>query len=392
MSKKVIIIGAGASGLFCSFLLARSGCEVILLESGAKGGRKLAVSGGGHANFTNLQMGPDKFLCQPQMGFCEPVLAGFPPGKMLTFLEKWKFAWTEKEEGRLFLLDSAESFARKLENECRSAGVKAIYSQTVTEIDGSALTARTPGSLWRGDAIVLAQGSICGGAIAGNGAEISLASRLGHKRLPFSPVLVPMEFAGNWSEKAAFSSLAGISVHARVWLESGEKSWIGSLLFTHAGLSGPVILNSSLYWSRSSALRANFLPGRDFEAMLDAAPKKTPVSLLRQFVPDRLAAVLTESENLKNGNLSRRRRKLLAQRVCDFRFGDLRKSPMRLAEACSGGISTEKVNPATLESQLVPGVYFIGECLAVTGALGGYNLHWAWASAAAAARALGAKP
>lgn len=392
MPEKVIIIGAGSSGLFAAFLLASAGKEVVVLESGAEAGRKLAISGGGHANFSNLRMTSDRFLCQPRENFCGVALGAFPPEKILSLLRKWNFSWVEKEGGRLFLLDSARTFSRKLESECERAGARIFFGHTAIAIEGSALAVKTSGGVFRGDAIVLAQGSICGGKIAGSGADISLAARLGHRRLPFAPALVPLEFSGKFSERDAFCSLAGISVPVLACLEGTERNWTGSLLFTRRGISGPVILNASLYWNRETALRVDFLPGRDFEAMLDAESKKTPVSLLRQFLPDRLAAVLAEAENMKNANLSRARRKALAKRVGCFQFADLRKGPMRLAEVCAGGISTENINPVTLESRLVSGVYFIGECLAVTGELGGFNLHWAWASAAAAARAISRTP
>lgn len=391
MPEKIIIIGAGASGLFCAFLLAQAGKDVTVLESGQEAARKLAISGGGHANFTNLNMSADKFLCQPQDGFCAQALCAFPPEKILVLLEKWNFAWLEKAGGRLFLQNSAKTFASRLLKECELAGAKVIYGRTATAITPE-LAVETSQGCFFGDAIILAQGSICGGVIAGSGANIALASGLGHKRLPFSPALAPLEFSGQFPERAAFCSLAGISLPVTARLDKTARSWKGNLLFTHKGLSGPAILNASLYWSRKTNLVVDFLQGHDFEAMLDAAPGKTPVSLLRRFIPSRVAEALLESENMKNGNLSRTRRKALAGRVNEFQFTELKKGPMRLAEVCSGGISTEKINPETLESELAPGVYFIGEALAVTGALGGYNLHWAWASANAAARAICAAP
>lgn len=391
MQEKIIIIGAGASGLFCAFLLARAGKDVIVLESGQEAARKLAISGGGHANFTNLNMSAEKFLCQPQDGFCSPALCAFPPEKIITFLKKLNFTWQEKEGGRLFLQDSAKKFARRLVKECEVAGAKILYGRTATAITRE-LAVEASRGCFCGDAIIIAQGSICGGAIAGSGAEIAVAAGLGHKRLPFSPALIPLEFSGQFPERAAFCSLAGISLPVAARLDKTARSWKGNLLFTHKGLSGPAILNASLYWSKRTNLVVDFLPGHDFEAMLDAAPEKTPVSLLRRFIPARIAEALLESENIKNGNLSRARRKALARRVNEFQFTELKRGPMRQAEICSGGISTEKINPETLESELACGVYFIGEALAVTGALGGYNLHWAWASANAAARAICAAP
>lgn len=391
MPKKIIIVGAGASGLFCASLLLQAGLEVQILESEAQPGRKLAISGGGYANFSNWFITPEKFLCEPGSGFCESALQTWNTRDFLNILREFHLEWEERAFGRLYLRDKASRLVNALRDRVINLGGRIWLEHPVYNICPAKGLVRTRGAVKKADAIILAQGSLAGGKVAGKGVLHQLAAGLGHTILPFKPALVPLLYKDSFSWKPLFATLAGIALKVKVDLKTGARvrNWEDGILFTHHGLSGPAILSASLYWSEGSSLQVNFIPGLDFEKTLDDYPKKTPRSILRSFVPRRLADILvSEPENRKNGQLSRKQRQLLGERINNFRIHDLRLASLKLAEVCSGGINLQEIVPETMQSRIHPNLYFTGEGMAVTGQLGGYNLHWAWASAACAANAI----
>lgn len=386
--KKTVIVGAGAGGLYCAYLLARAGLKVLLLEAESAAGRKLAVSGGGHANFSNRHAGPDKYFCSGDDAFCKAALKKFSWRRAVKQVESWSLHYLEKDHGRLFLRESARDLVNILIKQCLNLGANIICGRQAEGMDCANRVIICQNEKLEADFIVLAQGAPAAGQVAGNGWAVDLAGMAGHTRRKFRPALVPLMYDVNSSELAIFSRLAGISLPVKLSLVSpqGRRSWRDDLLFTHKGLSGPAILNASLYWRRQAHLLLDFWPLGNFEKVLDDNPLQTPRSALCRLLPARLADSLlpVELSCEKNGRLARRRRKMLAACVHARIFKDLHPGGLEKAEVCAGGVNLAEIDPSSMASRICPNLYIIGEMLDVTGELGGYNLHWAWASAACA--------
>lgn len=263
-----------------------------------------------------------------------------------------------------------------------------MRGQTVVDIDWKARKVVTEDSTFTGKTIILAQGSHAGMKMKKYG-ELELAAKLGHAVVPFSQALVPLNYNQDYALGEAFCTLAGISVPVAVKVasENEEKHFEGSLLFTHNGLSGPVILNASLYWQEGASLEIDFLPGENFELLLDAFPRQTPLSTGRRRLPSRLCDVLlAEKGSRKNGQLSRTDRKILSEKIHKTSVKELHKADLKFAEACKGGVTLKEIDASSMQSRLRKDLYIIGEMTEMTGQLGGYNLHWAWASAFCASK------
>lgn len=389
-STDVLILGAGAAGLMCARQAAASGLSVVLLERGAVPGRKLAVSGGGKANFTNRSVSPHDYRCDGSKGnaFCGPALKGFTPEHMLRLVAEWNLPFEERTHGQLFLTVAAQRMVKALLDDCRKNGCHIACNTTVTAVqplpDG--FSVQTEGGTWRGKALVLALGSPAWPQAGGSGAGFRLAAELGHSVIPPRAVLAPLKLA----DDSPLLSLTGISLPVRVTL--GQHQWQDDLLFTHDGLSGPAALKASLYWNQGAALTLNFLPSLDVAALLDAPQtgKQTPRALLARHLPQRLVDALLPQEcaRRKAAELSRAARLAIVEAVQRHSIIPSATAGLKKAEACSGGVNTDEVDPKTMRSRVRENLFVVGELLDVTGLLGGYNLHWAWASGTAAAREL----
>ena len=386
----VLILGAGAAGLMCAREAASKGLSVVLLERGPVPGRKLAVSGGGKANFTNLAVSPKDYRCDGSRGnaFCAPALKGFTPEHMLHLVQEWNLPFEERTHGQLFLTVSAQRLVRALADDCRKHGCSIVCGTTVTAVEAlpDGFSVQTEGGLWRGKALVLALGSPAWPQAGGGGIGYRLAEELGHSIVAPRAALAPLRL----NPDSPLLGLTGISLPVGATL--GQHHWEDDLLFTHEGLSGPAALKASLYWSEGAAITLNFLPQQDIAALMDApqAGKQTPRALLARLLPQRLVDALLPEETARRkvAELSRAARVAIVEAVQRHTVAPQATAGLKKAEACSGGVNTDEIDPKTMRSLLQKNLFVVGELLDVTGLLGGYNLHWAWASGMAAGRAL----
>ena len=393
----MLVLGAGAAGLTCAAEAGRRGLSVLLLERGPRPGRKLAVSGGGKANFSNRSVTPADYLCGPDAGFCRPALEALPPEAVVRRMRARGLPVEERDHGRLFLTVPALRLVAALEKECAAASCRLACEAAVravrhaeggfaVEVTDSAGAER----IWHGRALVLARGSPAWPQIGASHAGWRVASSLGHTVAPARPALVPLRLP----EDSGLRGLAGISLPCRVTLPDTvvgcAHTFEDDLLFTHTGLSGPLALTASLFWREGDPLALDLLPGQDTEALLDAGGSRTARGILRELLPQRLldAVLPAELAQRKAAELSRAARREIASAIHALHVTPAGTEGLHKAEACAGGVDTAEVDPHTMESRLVPGLFLIGELLDVTGRLGGYNLHWAWASAMAAGRAV----
>lgn len=386
-TKNVIIIGAGASGLFCAIECARRGRSVLVLDHGPRTGSKVRISGGGRCNFTNMHVSPANYRSR-NPHFCKSALARFTPRDILSLVEKHHIAYYEKEAGQLFCVKSSREFVAMLEQECSQAGVEVRLSCPVSDIarkEGFAVT--TKQGLLRSDSLVIATGGLSYGNLGATGFGHDIARQFGLKVVQPAPALVPFVFPGK--AQAIFKELAGVSLEAAI--SCGGKRRAGSLLFTHRGLSGPAALQASLYWTAGEPLLIDLLPDRDILAVLMERRRSRMElrTLLAQHLPKRLAEVWCDlmADAKPLDQTSDRELKEVAEGLHAWKVLPKGTEGYDTAEVTAGGVDTEELSSKTMEAKKVPGLYFIGEVMDVTGELGGYNLHWAWASGSAAGQA-----
>ena len=343
-SEKIVIIGSGAAGLFCAYLLGRCNKKVAVFEKLEKPGRKLAITGGGYCNFSNLAISAECYCGDEAKNFVSSMLACYKVDSAKDFIRKLGYDYVEKNNGCLFLDKPAGVFVRALEKECRKAAVEFLYNHYVDKIDVKKKLVIIKNEFFKASRIIMAQGSNAG--ITNNEPNVTLllAKQTGHKIKNFTAALVPLEYDRNSRLKSMFSSLAGISVNARLVLATkhGDREFSGAVLFTHYGLSGPAILDCSLYWENEAILKIDFLPGYNFEKLLDDFPRQTPMSTSRGYLPERLVKILFSPDllHIKNGQLSRSQRKLLADQIHHYLFSGLHKGAIKRAEVCLSGMQS----------------------------------------------------
>jgi len=385
--KNVIIIGAGASGLFCAAECGRRGRSVLVLDHAPRAASKVLISGGGRCNFTNLGAAPDRYRSR-NPHFCKSALARFTPRDILSLVEKHHIAYYEKEAGQMFCVKSSRDFIALLERECAQAGVDTRLSCSISNIareGGFAVT--TDHGEFRSDSLVIATGGLSYGKLGASGFGHDIARQFGLKVVPLLPALVPFLFPGR--AQALFKELAGISLDAA--LSCGGKHFADSILFTHRGLSGPAALQASLYWTPGEPLLIDLLPGKDILAVLmDRRRSRMALrTLLAEHLPKRLAEVwcgmIADPKPLDQ--TSDKELKEIAEGLHAWSVLPKGTDGYDTAEVTAGGVDTDELSSKTMESKKVRGLYFIGEVVDVTGELGGYNLHWAWASGFAAGQA-----
>ena len=386
-----IILGAGAAGLFCALTAARRGARCVLVDHASLAGRKVRLSGGGKGNVTNRRMGPEYYV-GADPAFCSRALRSCPPRLVLDWLDEWGFGWEEREEGRVFGCDSASLLVEALTDHCRELGADFLFGRESGEVrhENGVFTVRTSRGSLSAPRLVLALGSPAWPQAGATDLGFRLARALGHRVIPAYPALVPLVLPEEWP----LHGLAGLSASARVRVEG--RDFAEPLLFTHKGLSGPVILRASCFWRPGKTLEIDFLPDHSLRELLHAPEngRLTPLALLRRQLPERLAERLIPADlaekaaNLHAARWSRKDRELLIACVHNHRVQPLRTEGLRRAEAAAGGVDVSLFSPRTMESRVLQGLYVIGENMDVTGLLGGYNLHWAWASGKAAGEAL----
>jgi len=387
-----VIIGAGAAGLMCAIEAGRRGRRVVVLEHGPRAGRKILISGGGRCNFTNLHTTAANFLSR-NVHFAKSALSRYTPRDFLDMVERHGIPYHEKTLGQLFCDRSAADILRMLESECESAGVRVVAGCTVTRIaPGFCVeTSRgtSPPQVWRAPVLVIASGGLSIPKMGATPFGYTVARQFGVEIVDCYPALVPLTFCG--SDRERFEGLAGVSTEVTA---AAGQSFRESLLFTHRGLSGPAILQASSYWRHGETVEIDLLPGVDFAAQFiearTAGARAEARTLLARHLPKRLADRWCELHAAVKpvANWSDREISAFAATLHHWDFRPGGTEGYEKAEVTGGGVDTAELSSQTMESRKVPGLYFIGEVVDVTGHLGGYNFQWAWASGAAAGRAI----
>ncbi|EOI5718985.1 NAD(P)/FAD-dependent oxidoreductase [Cronobacter dublinensis] len=388
-----IIVGAGAAGLFCAALAGQAGRRVLVLDNGKKPGRKILMSGGGRCNFTNLYVEPSAYL-SANLHFCKSALARYTQWDFIDLVGKHGIAWHEKTLGQLFCDDSAEQIVTMLMAECEKGGVTVRLRSEVLGIarDENGYTLTLNGGAVQTPKLVIASGGLSMPGLGATPFGYKVAEQFGLKVLPTRAGLVPFTLHKPLLEQ--IQTLSGVSVPAVVTADDGTV-FRESILFTHRGLSGPAILQISSYWQPGEWVTVNLLPDVDAGAFIDeqrvAHPNQSLKNTLAMLLPKRLVECLQSLGQLPDVTLKQlnsRQQQELLETLHGWRVQPNGTEGYRTAEVTLGGVDTHELSSRTMEARNVPGLYFIGEVVDVTGWLGGYNFQWAWSSAWACAQAL----
>ncbi|QRN52476.1 NAD(P)/FAD-dependent oxidoreductase [Dyella caseinilytica] len=388
----VLVVGAGAAGLMCAITAGQRGRRVLVLDHANKPGKKILMSGGGRCNFTNLGVTPAQYL-SANPHFAKSALARYTPTDFIALVEKHRIAYHEKELGQLFCDESSKLIVRMLLDECAAANVLIETSCAVAKVrktdEGfSVLTAK--GEV-HAQSLVIASGGLSIPSMGATGFGYELARQFDHNVLATRAGLVPLTLSGKHQEH--YQDLAGMALpiaEARV----GKRSFRAGLLFTHRGISGPSILQISSYWQPGDELRMDLSPEQDIGDWLVAQRAARPAAELRNvlgdLLPKRLAQRLCELWLGSKPMRQYRDAELqdMGARLHDWPIVASGTEGYRTAEVTLGGVDTDGLSSSTMQSKLIPGLYFIGEVVDVTGWLGGYNFQWAWASGRAAGEAV----
>lgn len=383
----VLILGAGAAGMMCAIRAGKRSRSVVILDHAKAPGEKIRISGGGRCNFTNIHAGPKNYL-SANPHFAKSALARYTPRDFIALVEKHRIAWHEKTLGQLFCDDSAKDIIRMLLGEMQAVNAKLRLETSVSAVthDGARFRVTTSGGVIEAESLIVATGGKSIPKMGATGFAYQLAEQFGLKLVETRPGLVPLTLDPALLEK--LSPLAGVAVPAEVY--HGKTSFEEALLFTHRGLSGPSILQISSYWREGDVIRLKLEPARDIAVLLKQAKQKngrqSPQTALSEILPKRLAQHVVEQSGL-TGHLADMSDKVLAKlagEVQDWQIKPAGSEGYRTAEVTLGGVDTTGLDSRSMAAKSVPGLYFIGECVDVTGWLGGYNFQWAWASGHAA--------
>ncbi|HEI4161811.1 TPA: NAD(P)/FAD-dependent oxidoreductase [Escherichia coli] len=388
-----IIIGAGAAGMFCSALAGQAGRRVLLIDNGKKPGRKILMSGGGRCNFTNLYVGPGAYLSQ-NPHFCKSALARFTQWDFIDLVNKHGIAWHEKTLGQLFCDDSAQQIVDMLVDECEKGNVAFRLRSEVLSVakDDTGFTLELNGMTVGCEKLVIATGGLSMPGLGASPFGYKIAEQFGLNVLPTRAGLVPFTLHKPLLEE--LQVLAGVAVPSVITAENGTV-FRENLLFTHRGLSGPAVLQISSYWQPGEFVSINLLPDVDLETFLNeqrnAHPNQSLKNTLAVHLPKRLVERLQQLGQISDVSLKQlnvRDQQTLISTLTDWRVQPNGTEGYRTAEVTLGGVDTNELSSRTMEARKVPGLYFIGEVMDVTGWLGGYNFQWAWSSAWACAQDL----
>ena len=384
MQTDVIVIGGGAAGLFCAIEAGKRGRSVLLLERAEKVGKKIAISGGGRCNFTNLHAAPEHFL-SANPNFHKSALARYTPQDFIRLVEKHRVRYHEKKLGQLFCDGSSREIIDLLLAECDAAGVEMRLNCQVRRVEKEALFGlETNHGRFESASLVVATGGLSIPKIGATDFGHRLARQFGLRVTATRPALVPLTFGAG--DREAFGALSGVSVDAVVSCRG--QSFRENLLVTHRGLSGPAILQISSYWDAGEAIAVDLLPDRDALALLTASRREglELATLLGQYLPRRFAhawsALCAPSKPMRQ--YTDRELGEVARRLQHWQIRPDGTEGYAKAEVTLGGVETAELSSKTMEARRVPGLYFVGEVVDVTGHLGGFNFQWAWASGFAA--------
>ena len=395
----VVIVGAGAAGLFCAGVAGQRGLKVLVLDHSDKVAEKIRISGGGRANFTNRDLdphAPHKHFISQNPNFCRSALSRYTPADFVALMQRHQVPFHEKHKGQLFCDRSADDLIQMLLRECEAGGVQRWQPCGIKALhvagDGSYQIDTERGTV-QSRAVVIATGGLSIPKIGATDFGYRVAKQFGLRLVETRPGLVPLTFDGEaW---APYVPLAGLSLP--VAMETGAKkdraSFTEDLLFTHRGLSGPAVLQISSYWREGTPIRLNLAPEVDLPAALaraKATSRKLIANELATLVPSRLAdAWVAQDADWQRPVCDATDKALtrLTERLARWELTPTGTEGYKKAEVTLGGVDTRDLSSQTMESKQ-PGLYFIGEVMDVTGWLGGYNFQWAWASAHACGQAL----
>jgi predicted Rossmann fold flavoprotein len=384
----VLIIGAGAAGMMCALTAAQRGRSVLLLDHAAKLAEKIRISGGGRCNFSNLTSRPENYISQ-NPHFCRSALARFTPQHFIAMLNKHGIGYHEETLGQLFCDDGSEAIIAMLKSECDAVGVRWCMPCSVEKIEhDDAYFVTTPRGKYRAKSLVVATGGLSVPQIGATPIGYKIAEQFGIPMTKLKPGLVPLNF--HPEEWVAYAELTGVSLDAVV--SFGKHCFRENLLFTHRGLSGPAILQISSCWEHGKPLSIDLLPDHDLrEIFLQQGSSKMLLSnFLAQYLPKRLAEIvaLQWTENKPLNQYAEKDLRALAEKLNNWQITPTGTLGYNKAEVTCGGVDTHALSSKTMQCNDVPGLFFIGEVLDVTGQLGGYNFQWAWASGYAAGQAV----
>ncbi|MBS1841339.1 MAG: NAD(P)/FAD-dependent oxidoreductase [Acidobacteria bacterium] len=380
-----LILGAGAAGLMCAIEAGKRGRRVALLERAEKIGKKILISGGGRCNFTNIHCTPEHFI-SANPHFVKSALARYTPKDFISLVEKHRIPYHEKTLGQLFCDRAASDITQLLEEECRAAGVQTFLNQKVLEVGkGTDFFVKTGSEEFRAPSLVVATGGLSIPKIGATSFGYELARKFGVKIQKTRPALVPLTL--NAKDQRSYCELSGVSME--VVAQAGGTAFREKMLITHRGLSGPAILQASSYWEPQTPVSIDLAPGREVIPAVMEAKTRSESALRNAFLgilPKRFADRWIELHQPKNWT----KEALLEFEKSVHRWEVIPSGTegYEKAEVTAGGVDTDELSSKTMECRNVPGLFFIGEVVDVTGHLGGFNFQWAWASGAAAGRAL----
>ena len=380
----VVVIGAGAAGLFCAIEAAKRGRKVVVLDNGKRIGRKILMSGGGRCNFTNIYASPANYL-SANPHFCKSALSRYTQWDFIALVAQYGIPYHEKTLGQLFCDESAKDIVDMLQQECDKAGVQIALSQTITEVNAidSGYQLFTHTQQLKCQSLVVASGGLSLPNLGATAFGFQLAEQFGLKVLPVRAGLVPLTWQP--ADKTVFEAISGVSLP--VTASANEVVFAEDMLFTHRGLSGPAILQISSFWQPGDELTVNLLPGQSLVDLLTEQQQKHPEQELKtalsRLLPKRLVETLLDLGVINNQPLKALHAKSmqkLADSLQEYVFKPNGTEGYRTAEVTLGGVDTHELSSKTMEARKQPGLYFIGEVVDVTGWLGGYNFQWAWSS------------
>lgn len=382
MHFDVIVLGAGAAGMMCAATAGQRGRRVLLLDHAEKLAEKIRISGGGRSNFTNLQARHDCYVSD-NPNFCRSALAQYTARDFIALVERYGIAYHEKKLGQLFCDDSSQQIIDMLDSECRAANVDRRMGVRIEQVGRSEAGFVVSSSLgsFSAESLVVATGGLSIPQIGATPLGYQLAEQFGLPLTPLAPALVPLTFHVDDAER--FAPLAGVSLDAEVRI--GKVRFRENVLFTHKGLSGPAILQISSYWQPGQEIIIDLLPDIDADAWLEerAGSEQLLANAMGELGwPKRFADawLAAQEANVRGKELAPKKRRQLAETLHNWRVLPNGTQGYKKAEVTRGGVSTKALSSKTMMANDVPGLYFIGEVVDITGWLGGYNFQWAWSS------------
>ncbi|EHN71463.1 NAD(P)/FAD-dependent oxidoreductase [Aliivibrio fischeri] len=381
----VVVIGAGAAGLMCAAEAAKRGRSVLVVDHAKKPGRKILISGGGRCNFTNYDVTASNYVCQ-NPHFVKSALSQYTNWDFISLISKYGIEFEERDHGQLFCVDSAKEIVDMLLKECELVGVNYRYRCEISDIEktDTGFTLMLDSDELACESLVVATGGLSMPKLGATPFGYQIAEQFGLSMVPTTAGLVP--FTLHKEDKEAFSELSGIAIPVVVESENGS-SFKENLLFTHRGLSGPSILQISSYWKAGQKVTIDLLPNDDLSEELDkmreSNPNQSIKNSLAKLLPKRVVETLLNKTIFNERSLKQvnsKEQQELCSLLHKWQVLPNGTEGYRTAEVTLGGVNTDELSSKTMESKKVPGLYFVGEVMDVSGWLGGYNFQWAWSS------------